>query len=72
MLGFETGTGGDVIAITELPSKNGKALDGLAITDGVLSLAKLGGCYILLADLDGIRHIDTVTAADRGIFLYVV
>ncbi|MGE0719113.1 MAG: Ig-like domain-containing protein, partial [Alphaproteobacteria bacterium] len=70
--GFETGKGGDVIAITGLAATAGKLLDSLAITGGVLSLGKVGGGTILFDDLAGTLHTDTALGSDGSLLLYIV
>ncbi|MGE0716270.1 MAG: Ig-like domain-containing protein [Alphaproteobacteria bacterium] len=69
---FETGKNGDVIAVTGLAVTSGKLLDSLAIVDGVLSLAKVGGGSLFFENLEGIWHTDTVLGSDGSILLYVV
>ncbi|MGE0718775.1 MAG: hypothetical protein AB7P02_25230, partial [Alphaproteobacteria bacterium] len=63
----------DVIAITGLnPATQGKYLDSLVITGGVLSLSKVGGGQIVFEGLADGHYTDTVLGSDGSILLYIV
>ncbi|BBK31902.1 hemolysin type calcium-binding protein [Stella humosa] len=75
--GFVVGLAGDLLAISGLAARNGKLLDSIAITDGVLSLSKVGGGTILFEDLagapwTGTHWTDTMTGGDGSILIYVM
>ena len=72
IFGFETGKAGDVLAITGLAAKHGKLLDSVTVTDGVLSLSKVGGGTVVFADLDGTFVTDTMPGGDGAILVYVM
>ncbi|BBK33102.1 hemolysin type calcium-binding protein [Stella humosa] len=70
--GFETGWSGDLLAVTGLASKYAKLLDSIAVTDGVLSLSKVGGGEIRFEDLGGDFLTHTMLGADGAILVYLV
>ncbi|MGE0718455.1 MAG: Ig-like domain-containing protein [Alphaproteobacteria bacterium] len=70
--GFETGPDGDMLAITGLAAASARLLDGLAVTDGYLSLARVGGGAVLFEDMSGVHYTDTMLGSDGSVMIYVM